>query len=220
MIKNIFSLVILVFSAAFLFLYVKPLYGLVEKRRADITLLDTALGQANSVKSVIEETETILGGIKPLERTRFETFLPSSLDEIRFVNSLVSIARARSVVVENVKVEKGDTGTLGGRMEETTSGEGVQRVFSLDKEDNGPAGTVLTAGGVASEGQYAVTTAQFSFIAPYATVLLFLDDMEKSLGLININTLTLKEYAGDGGSAKNGVPRYLVTVELETYSLK
>lgn len=220
MVKNIFLFGILVFSAAFLFLYVKPLYGLVEKRRADIVLLDTARGQANSVKHVIEETETILGSISALERARFETFLPSSLDEIRFVNNIVNIARARSIVIENVKIGDVNTKDVAGEgMKKTTSSEGVQRIFSLNKDNSSTAG-IATAGGTASNGRYVATTVQFSFIAPYATVLLFLDDMEKSLGLINVNTLTLKEYTGDGGSAKNGVTRYSVTVEIETYSLK
>lgn len=220
MFKNIFSFAILVFSAIFLFLYVKPLYGLVEKRRADITLLDTARGQASSVKRVIEETEMILGSISPLERARFETFLPSSLDEIRFVNNIVNIARARSIVVENVKIEKkGATDTPGEGTKKSASSEGIQRIFSLNK-DNSSATGVAATGGATSDGRYVATTVQFSFIAPYATVLLFLDDMEKSLGLINVNTLTLKEYAGDGGSARNGVARYSVTVEIETYSLK
>lgn len=216
MTKNIFSFVILTFSVAFLFLYVKPLYDLVEKRRADIELLDTARRQANSVKHVIEETKTILGSISSVERTRFETFLPASLDEIRFVNNIISIARTRSIVLENIKIEGSDTHTSEEEVKKTSASEGIQKIFSLNKGNN--SSDIATR--AASDSQYVTATAQFSFIAPYATILLFLADMEKSLGLINVNTLTLKEYSGDIGGVKNDTVRYFVTVEIETYSLK
>lgn len=218
MIKNIFSFAVLIFSVIFLFLYMKPLYDLTEKRRADIALLNEALGKANSVKSVIKETETILSDISSFERSRFDTFLPSTIDEIRFVNNIISITRARSVVAENIKIEKRSTDTSQESVSKDSLKGGLQKVFSLDK--GGSSGVAPITSDTALGGVYVATPVSFSFIASYSTMLLLLDDMEKSLGLINVNSLSFKEYTDDGGSAKNSVPRYYVTINLETYSIK
>lgn len=218
MIKNIFSFAVLIFSVIFLFLYVKPLYGLTEKRRADIALLNEALGKANSVKSVIKETEIILSDISSFERARFDTFLPSTIDEIRFVNNLISITRARSVVAENIKIEKRSTGSSQESAGKDSLKGGLQKVFSLEKGN--PGDTTPLTSGTTPAGVYVATPVSFSFIASYPTMLLVLNDIEKSLGLINVNSLSFKEYVDDGGSAKNSVPRYNVTINLETYSIK
>lgn len=217
MIKNIFSFAILIFSVAFLLLYVKPLYGSTEKRKTDIGLLNETLEKANSVKRVINETGVILNDISSFERMRFNTFLPSTIDEIRFVNNIVGITRARSVVAEDIKIEKGDKGTSQDGASKDSLKVGLQKVFSLEKDNSGDV-TPTTSGTV--EGGYVATTASFSFIASYQTMLLLLDDIEKSLGLINVTSLSFKEYTGDGVSAQNSVPRYQVNIKLETYSIK
>lgn len=219
MIKPIASLIIIVISLGFFFLNVKPAYDRLGMKKADLAMLTTTLKQADEIKSIIEQTKESMGSITPAEYARFDAFLPEEIDELRFANNLLHIGTARKIVIEDVKIIKegkkdntGNGGTDGG------AADGVKKVFSLgqsiDSAKNSPSGTTAVSG-------YTTLKVSFSFVASYPATILLLGDIERSLGLINITSLSLKEYKVDSGkkAGNAGPPLYQSLVEIETYSL-
>jgi hypothetical protein len=205
MIKPILSLIILAFSVGFGFFYAKPKYDEVQSTRADLQQLIQTAQSASEIKDIITETGRSLSAVDAEDMVRFDVFLPEKLDSIRFANNLQHIGAADGLTLLNIKVEQE------GKIEKATLGR------------TAGVGTPVAKGGAETEKKYGATKASFAFVATYSGFLLFLDDLEKSLGLINITSLAFKELSAsvDEKVAKKDLPPlYQFNIEIETYSLK
>lgn len=222
MIKPILSLIVIVISAGFAFLYVLPAYERLDTKKADLAMLNETLTNADEVQKIIRETKENMESITPAEYTRFEAFLPEKIDEIRFVNNIVHMGVQRNIAVDEIKIsKKGDEGTGGGASTGASATAGVSKVFTLSQlSDDTTANS--SPSNSSSAGMFSSHNVSFSFVATYPVTLLFLGDLERSLGLINVNNLTLEEYKDTSKNKKtsgSSVPLYRSTVEIETYSL-
>lgn len=222
MIKPILSLIVIVISAGFAFLYVRPAYERLDTKKADLAMLDETLTNADEVQKIIHETKRNMESITPAEYTRFEAFLPEKIDEIRFVNNLVHMGVQRNIAVGEIKILDTQTGGAGGNTASAASATaGVSKVFSLNQlSDDVTTNTPSKNDELAKD--FSSRKVGFSFVASYPVTLLFLGDLERSLGLINVNSLTLEEYKDtpkDKKTTGSSVPLYRSTVEIETYSL-
>lgn len=222
MIKPILSLIVIIISAGFAFLYVRPAYERLDTKKADLAMLNETLTNADEVQKIIRETKENMESITPAEYARFEAFLPEKIDEIRFVNNIVHMGVQRNIAVDEIKISKKGEGGAGGNITTGASAAtGVNKVFSLSQlSDETTANS--TSVNSASAGIFSSPKVSFSFIASYPVTLLFLGDLERSLGLINVNNLTLEEYKDTSKNKKttgSSVPLYRSTVEIETYSL-
>lgn len=221
MIKPILSLIVIFISAGFAFLYVKPAYERLDAKKADFVMLNETLTNADEVQKIIRETKKSMESITPAEYTRFETFLPEKMDVIRFVNNIVNMGIQRNIAVGEVKILEKESVATGAPATGPSAVTGVNKVFSLNQlSDEGTAST--SSEGNVSQGTFSLHKVSFSFVATYPVTLLFLGDLERSLGLINVNTLALEEYKDTSKNKKatgSSVPLYRSTVEIETYSL-
>ncbi len=204
MLKPILSLTVLILSLGFSFFYVKPEYEEMQNRRDDLKMINDTLKDAEIVQTLINQTSEILAGIPPQDLASFDTFLPVTIDEIRLANNIQRIGIAKGVILSGIKV-------------------------SAEHKDAKAGAPPAVAGGVMDasvdvQKKYATTKVSFTFVAPYTTFLLFLDDLEKSLGIINITMLSFfqvnKESEASGVQNPKGPPEYGFNVEIETYSLK
>lgn len=221
MIKPILALIVIVISAGFAFLYVRPAYERLDTKKADLAMLNETLTEADEAQKIIRETKENMENITQTEYSRFKAFLPEKLDEIRFVNNIVHMGTERRIVVDSIKIlENGGTnanGSTGG----ARAVDGVNKVFALSQLP-GDTTAVPSSESAPSLGGYSAHKISFSFLASYPVTLLFLGDLERSLGLINVNTLALEEYKDTSKDKKTtgaSVPLYRSTVEIETYSL-
>lgn len=222
MIKPILSLIVIVVSAGFAFLYVRPAYERLDTKKADLAMLNETLTNADEVQKIIRETKENMESITPAEYTRFEAFLPEKIDEIRFVNNIVHMGVQRNIAVDEIKISKKGDGGAGGSVPAGASATaGVSKVFSLSQLSDETTANPSPINS-SSAGMFASHSVSFSFVATYPVTLLFLGDLERSLGLINVNNLTLEEYKDTSKNKKtsgSSVPLYRSTVEIETYSL-
>lgn len=221
MIKPILSLSILVLSVLFAVLYVRPEYNRTQSSRADLEKLSSIVEDTNKIKELINQTGDILDTVDVDNQARFDVFLPEKLDTIRFANNLQSIGLRNNIAISGVKVEekKSDSSTkptIGATAEPNT-------VFSIGQQASDKA-QKDTQAGVASKEKYTITKTNFSFATTYSSLLIFLKDLEKSLGLINVTSLSFKPLSSTVASdSKTGMDLpdlYQFTVEIETYSLK
>lgn len=223
--KPIFSFIVIVLSLAFAFFYVRPLYGRVQTSRMSIVDLNNTLKRADTIKGLISETERDLAGIDALDRDRFAVFLPETIDTIRLANDVQHMGVARGVVVENIKVEeqKGAVSSTPAGPRGATGASGtLNNVFSLERNPTQGAQTGGAVAGQASvqDKKYRATKVSFMTTTSYRTFLNLLDDLEKSLGLINLTSLSFAPVTEAAGTKKSGVPLYQYTVEAEVYSLR
>lgn len=225
MTKPIVSFIVLILSIGFAFLYVKPAYSLVQERKSDIVSLTAILDNSTKIKTLIDQTAENLKSVNDTEQSRFSVFLPETIDTIRFANNIQHIGLSNGIILADIKVEDASNSSQAGASKDTGATQGLVSTFSLGSKiqqaQGGTAGASL--GGVAStEKKYRATKASFTLISTYETFQLFLDNLEKSLGLINITSLSFApvQEADVKKSRTPPPPLYQFAVSIETYSLK
>lgn len=221
MIKPILSLIIIVFSLGFGFFYVKPAYDHVQGVRADLAQLDLTSQSAGEIKDIIAETGKSLSTVDPDDLARFDVFLPETLDSIRFANNLQHIGTVNGIALSDIKVDQQEKQKKNTSAKPAAGAGTVNKVFTIERPV--AEGAPAVKGGVETEKKYVATKASFTFATTYSGFLLFLNDLEKSLGLINITDLSFRELsasADDKGSQKGLPSLYQFSIGIETYSLK
>lgn len=228
MIKPIISLFVILFSLGFGFFYAKPKYDDVQSTRADLLQLTQTSQSASDIKDIINETQKSLKNINPDDLARFNVFLPETLDGIRFANDLQHIGTTNGLILSDIKVDeqkkdnKPATATKPAVTQPASASGVMVKALSVPNTVGDGATPQPTTGGTA-EKKYIATRASFAFAATYSGFLLFLDDLEKSLGLINITSLSFKELSNSSEEkvTQSNLPSlYQFNIEIETYSLK
>lgn len=229
MIKSIASFIVLILSIGFMFFYVVPAYNLSQTRRGDIASLTKILNTSGEIKTLIEKTKGNLNSIDSSVLSRFEVFLPETIDTLRLANNIQSIALNNRVILSDIKVVGSNDNSVQkvaapGAVSAT---QGLINTISLGAKIDQAAGTTSsgdqTTTSVSTGKKYATTKVTLSFVTTYETFQLFLDDLERSLGLINVVSLSFSPVssASDTKNTKTvSIPTYDYIMEVETYSLQ
>lgn len=229
MTKPIISFAILILSIGFTFFYVVPAYNLNKERRGDILSLSKILSASGEIETLIGKTKENLSRIEPAGLSRFEVFLPEKIDAIRFANNIQYIGRKNRIVLSDIKVEGPANEILNnGAAPGAGASKGLVNKISLGGQINQAEGAytmnkTTEGGAVVSSNRFVATNASFTFTATYETFQLFLDDLEKSLGVIDLTSLSFSQAPGDASAKKSKIqppPTYQYTMAIETYSLK
>lgn len=229
MTKPIFSFFVLILSMLLAWLYVLPAYKSSQEHITDIAvlskILDTSSGE---IRTLINETKGNLSNITPEVSERFKIFLPEKIDAIRFANNLQNLGKKNRIILSGIKVD--EQAAKAGEKELSVEGralQGVANTFAIDAKVNQAEGdmssNVMGSGLSSSSKKYAATKVTFSFDATYETFQLFLSDLERSLGLINVTSLSFVPIAEEETTKKSKTPpapKYQYTMTIETYSLK
>ncbi|MDO8603893.1 MAG: hypothetical protein Q7K40_00540 [bacterium] len=229
MIKPIISFVVIILSATFVFFYVVPEYQLNKELRDKVVSLSKTIESSDEIKGLISETKKSLGTVSPEDLDRFKVFLPEEVDPIRFANNIQQIGRAHRIILSGIKIDgPSNMAQNKGVSLDTQKGsasQGVVNTFSLGaKIDQAVGANTKTSTGVTPSGRkFATTKATFTFVSTFESFQLFLSDIEKSLGLIEVTALSFTPMSDDGSSkkSKTAAPSmYQYTMAIETYSLK
>lgn len=206
----IFSILIITLSLGFSFFYVKPGYEAVQQRRSDLATLAITLKSSDEIKGLVDQTEKTLSGLDAQELARFMVFLPETTDSLRLANNIQHIGTANGIRIGKIRV--GDSTNMS--------------ISSNSAQATGLPGVVATLTSAASAQKYATTKTDFAFVATEEAFRAFLSDLEKSLGLVNVASLTLTPMADSGDTSKGkrivavSVPQFEFEMQVETYSLK
>lgn len=226
--KPLFSLFVIVLSIVFAFFYIKPEYALSQKLSADLITISSSFKDPDAVKTLIRETEKNLQSVNSSDLLRFNVFLPETVDPVRFANNIQHLGFKNGILLEGINVAG-----LSGDAKKNTLGNTETMLSSATR---GIVNTVLpsmsdtaqTQSGIGSaltitslNGKYISTKASFTFTTTYEKLLIFLNDIEKSLGLINITEFSFHPIlVVDTKNAKNSPLMYQFMFTVETYSLK
>lgn len=227
--KPIISFAAILLSIVFVFFYVMPAYNLNQERRGDIESLKKILSASSEIKTLINKTKKNLSSIDSAGMTRFGVFLPETIDPIRLANNIQSIGIKNGIVLSGIKVDEPAKSAQGGKASGAGSvSQGFMNTMSLNaKMDQAQGGTAsqgsLGQAGGAPDNKYAPTKVSFDFTATYETFQLFLNDLQSSLGLLEVSSLSFTpaaEKTDTKSAAASSVPNYKFTMTVETYSLK
>lgn len=226
MTKPIISFVILILSISFALLYVVPAYNLNVEHRGDIKSLEKILSTSGEIKPLIDETKTNLGSIEQSGLDRFEVFLPERIDPIRFANNIQYIGRKNRIVLSDIKVEGSVNSAVGNNeTARATASQGLVSTISLGAQIDKAQGALGSQGSQSvaqTNGKFVTTKASFSFTGTFETFQNLLNNLEKSLGVIDVTSLTFSPVAENAGAttSRTPPPTYQYSMTIETYSLK
>jgi len=186
------------------FLYTQPSYDTVQASQVQIDQYNQALDKAAELQQLKQTLLSRYNSFDPNSLDRLQKLLPDHVDNIALILDLDSIATRYGLALQNVDISTA-----------TQQGSATQ--------------TALGAIGSASQ-TYDSLTLTFSTEGSYASFVQFITDLEDSLRIVDLASLSISRAAGTTGSANGttagatlggqSVPAYTYTISLRTYWLK
>lgn len=158
--------------------FVYPSFGDVSKLLDQKQKYLNSLEMVNNIENKKNELLTKFNEISTVDKKNIETVLPNSLNFVRLISQIDAVAANHGISIREVS----------------------------SKEIDSSAGTSIE--GIQSQKAYNSSIIGFSFIASYDKFNAFLNDLEKSLRILDIRSAKLETQEG-------GV--YSYNVEFETY---
>lgn len=186
--KNILPIVLIVLAIGIYFTFTD---GQIESAKAIQEVnsrYDSAITNARKLVSVRDSVLKSYNSISDDDRVRLEKMLPDNIDNVRLIIDVNSIGTRHGVVLRNVHTSANDTAKA--------------------SASTGGGGTLSGGGGTT---QYNTVTIAFSVSTTYENFISLIQDIERSLRVMDIASVTLN-------SNDNGVYDY--GVEIKTYWLK
>lgn len=181
--KGAFPIIAVVLAGVLFYFFIDPTYDEIKTLRAEEATLNAALTRALELQSTRDQLLSRYNTFSPEDLARLEKLLPDHVDNVRLVLDMDGIASQYGMRIRNVSIEKQE----------------VQQKKARNQQV-GP-----------DERLYESMLLSFSVNGDYSTFRSFLKDLEQSLRLVDIETVSFN--ATDTGF-------YDVTVGLRTYWLK
>lgn len=185
--KNILPIVLIVLAIGIYFTFTSGQIEAAKEVQEVNARYDSAIVNARKLVSVRDSVLKSYNSISDDDRIRLEKMLPDNIDNVRLIIDVNSIGTRHGVVLRNVHTSANDTA----------------------KASASTGGGTLSGGN--SAAQYNTVSISFSVSTTYENFISLLQDMERSLRIMDISSVSLN-------SSDNGVYDY--GVEIKTYWLK
>jgi Tfp pilus assembly protein PilO len=186
--RNITALILIVLAIGVYFTYTSGQITVLKSIQAEN---DQYLSAINSAEKLIKLRDSVLNqynSISDVDKARLDKLVPDNIDNVRLIIDISGIAGRHGLTAAGI----------------TTSADTNNAVkVSIP--------TQSTSNSVAGNGSLSTVTVTFNVTTTYANFITFLQDLERSLRILDVNSITLSTSA-------NGVYTYGVT--LNTYWLK
>jgi Tfp pilus assembly protein PilO len=171
--KHIISSVILIIGALGLFLtFTKPRYDAIEFTKEEIKTIENALSQVDQFQALTSEKTAKAAEITQGERDMLAKFLPQNIDNVKLIIEMRSLAEVRNLEITNIGIDSNEA------PDSANSEEGGGNLSLRD-----------SVGG----GQYNEVNMSFNVEASYREFKTLLEDLERSLRLIDIQSITTSQ---------------------------
>ncbi|HEY4521391.1 MAG TPA: type 4a pilus biogenesis protein PilO [Candidatus Paceibacterota bacterium] len=197
--KMLSAIIVFVLAAGIFFFYTKPAYTgpgtferpSVNEMKAQIVQYEDALEKVAELEQVKQKLLSRYNSFNPQDIERLETLLPDHVDNIGLILELDGLASKYGMTLENVDVNSSAQG--GG-------------------EQSGELGESI---GIEGE-KYDSLTLNFSTFGTYEKFKSFMQDLEASLRIVDLASLTFAAQETSSG----GQPTYNFDISIRTYWLK
>jgi len=180
----------MILSSGGVFYYITiPMYEEVQTLRAKKVEYDQALNSSQEAQKVRASLETKYNKISVENLNRLESFLPNNVDNIRLIIEIDKIAGRYNMTIGNAQVTVS---------KESSSSDNPDEVVVVESTT------------------YGIGKLSFSVSGKYEEYLSFIKDLEQSLRLINITSVSLSS----GSSSKDSGDTYEYKTSFDTYWLK
>lgn len=201
--RYIFLLIIIGASLATFFMVVKPRYDKLQTVKSQLSTYDMSLETAKELKGSREELIAKYNSISKSDLDGIKTLLPDSVDNIRLIIQLDSLATKNGLsTLRNVDYKSEETSSAG----------------------SGAAGAPGSTGQMqnieAARRPYGEFTISFQTAGQYKNFLSFLSDLEQNLRLVDITSIDFGVSGGDSGQGDSIANNLTYKVTLKTYWLK
>ncbi len=188
--RTILLLIIILGSIGGFLLFVKPQYEVARDMKREIALSTSSLDTAERLKTSREELITKYNAIPKSDLDNLKTLLPDSVDNIRLIIQMDSIASRNNLsILRNVEYQVTKKSTT--PETQNQSPEAFRKPY----------------------GEFAIS---FQTTGQYKNFLSFISDLEENLRLVDITTIEFQPTSGV--QSLTGNMTYKVT--LKTYWLK
>lgn len=192
MFRFIIPILLLSVSAGTFLLYIDPAYSDIKSLRSDSASYDEALNNSKILQSIRGELSDKYKNFSAIDLDRLKKLLPDNVDNIRLILQIQRIASPYGMTLKNVKFDVAQAPT------QTQAG-------------------FVTAGAAASapKKDYEGFDLEFSTEGSYANFTAFLQDLEKSLRIVDVNSISFTSSAATPGSDV-----YKYDFKIKTYWFK
>lgn len=188
--RYVFLLIVIGASVGTFFLVVKPKYDSLRSVKTEVGTYDTSLETAEQLRISREELIAKYNSIPKTDLDSIKTLLPDSVDNIRLIIQLDSLATKNNLAV----------------------------LRSVEYQNEAIAPNATDQASIDSaQKPYGEFTISFQTSGQYTNFLSFLSDLEQNLRLVDITSVSFSAANAEGASAANALS-YKVT--LKTYWLK
>ncbi len=201
MTKPILS-ILFILAAIFSFvLYVRPTYETVREQKETAAQYDAALEKTREIQELKRSLLSRYNLFSGANLDRLQKMLPDHVDNVRLVLDMDGIASRYGMRIQDVTVEHA-------------------------AQDTSANQNVLSGGSLGSESQYNALRLEFQVVATYENFLLLLQDLESSLRIVDLVSLSVKRGGTVGGISafssgdSTAAQQYTFNVALRTYWLK
>lgn len=189
MFKTLISIVGVGAAIGLFLLYTKPTYDSVKTLQAQIAEYDQALEKAAELKRLKDTLLSRYNAFNPADIERLHKLLPDHVDNVRLLLDLDTLAARHGLAIQNVVISGNSSETL--------------------------EQTVVTTIGESNE-KYDSISIKFATEGTYDQFKIFMRDLERSLRIVDIESLNLSRNAASTG----GEPVFRYDIAVKTYWLK
>jgi len=193
MTKIIISILAFVVAGVLFVGYTRPTYEKVQAIRADIVKFDQALEKSRELQELKRGLLSRYNTFTEANLSRLNRMLPDHVDNVRLVLDLDNLASRYGMAVQNVLISRGN--------------------------DEEQVATVLGSLG-AQNTKYDSLAMQFATVGTYSNFVRFLEDLESSLRIVDLVSLTIEPAIISNEGVILEEPLYEYNVAIRTYWLK
>ena len=190
MMRPLLSLTCVAGAVALFFLYTKPAYDTLQLTKGKIGEYDIALDKATQLQRLKQSLLSRYNAFSAQDIDRLHKLLPDHVDNVRLVLDLDTLASKHGLALQNVVI---------------SNSSNAANTLAPQKNTIGPTGQTFDS-----------LTLRFSTIGSYDRFVSLISDIEKSLRIVDIVDLSIKEDSSSSGTE----PLYRFDITLRTYWLK
>ncbi len=191
MMRYIFPALLILLSVASFILFTSPTYKEIKTLKQEAAAYDAALTNALNLQKVRDALSEKYRSLTPEQIDRLSKLLPDNVDNIRLIIDIQRMATNYGMLLTSVKFD-------------TFAAAQVASAVVQESPD----------GILEEEKEYGSFNLEFSTAASYQTFLLFLADLEKSLRIIDISSISFTSDVDATGD------NYKYGFKIKTYWLK
>lgn len=199
--KNIAPIILILISVGVFFFLIDPKYKGIQALQAEVTENNRTLQIAGELSKRRDELKTRFNMISSEEKTTLEKLLPDTVDNVRLIIYINNIAEQLGIVIRDINIRAAteeDPSARPTTVRSQSQFEGVVDEGAIKYVDGTKVGVISFS---------------FSVTAQYDTFLNFLEQLERSLRIVDIRNIEINR-----GSEGGGLFDYKIT--LDTYWLK